>query len=293
MRLDTPEGDLARKPPTRRFVAASLFTAGYAPAALAADASPITTPLGDLIEADVHVTGAGGYSLPAYLVRPPGAGRRSTVIVVNEIFGIHAYIKDICKRLAHMGYVACAPDYFDRAGDPSTLTDMAAIRPIVATATYEQTMQDTQGAIDWTRRQTFSNGKFGITGFCWGGAIVWMAAARCPEIRAGAAWYGRLVGPATPSANDAARPWPIDIAARLRTPVLGLYAANDQGIPVASVAQMRAALAASGNPSHSELIVYPDAGHGFHADYRDSYNAADARDGWGRLTAWFQSAGLS
>ena len=291
MRLLGPDGNL---PPSRRAVAASLFTVGYAPAALSACASPITTASDALVLEDVHVTGAGGYSLPAYVARPSGRGRHACVVVVNEIFGIHEYIKDVCRRFAHQGYAAIAPDYFDRAGDPSTLTDMAAIRPIVASATYDQVMGDTTGAIAWMKAQSFAKDVgFGITGFCWGGSWPWLASARIPDVKAGVAWYGRLVGPQTPATNDPNRPWPIDVAGDLKAPVLGLYGAHDQGIPVATVEQMRAALAAAGNPTHSEIIVYEDAGHGFHADYRDSYVAADATDGWNRLLAWFRAAGVA
>jgi carboxymethylenebutenolidase len=291
MRLDTPEGNLD---PTRRSIAASLFFAGYAPAALSACANPIATPSDELVVEDVHVTGAGGYSLPAYVARPSGRGRHAAVIVVNEVFGIHDYIKDVCRRFAREGYVAIAPDYFDRAGDPAPLTDFAQIREIVATATYEQTMGDTDGAIEWLNAQSFSNGNIGVTGFCWGGAVVWMAAARFPAIKAGVAWYGRLVPPEPGGFGaEEGRPWPVDIAAGLQTPVLGLYGENDRGIPVSTVEQMRGALQAAGNPSHSEIIVYPGVGHGFHADYRESYNAEAAADGWRRALAWFREHGVA
>lgn len=292
MRLDTPEGNSIQ--PSRRAIAATLFFTGYAAAALSASAEPITTPSDGLIIADVHVTGAGGYNLPAYVARPSSRGRHPAVIVVNEVFGIHDYIKDICRRLAHAGFVAIAPDYFDRAGDPAPLTDMNAVMQIVRTATYEQVMGDTSGAIDWLKHQSFcKHDAIGITGYCWGGAVVWLAAARFPDIKAGVAWYGRIVPPATPAENDLTRPWPINIAPSLHTPVLGLYGAHDQGIPVDTVEQMRTALNGAGNPSHSEIVVYPDAGHGFHADYRDSYVAADAADGWSRLLAWFRAHGVA
>ncbi len=293
MRLDTPEG--INIEPSRRAIAASLFFTGHAAAALSACASPVTTPSDELIIEDVLVTGAGGYSLPAYVARPSARGRHPAVIVVNEVFGIHDYIKDVCRRLAREGFVAIAPDYFDRAGDPAPLTDMNAIRDIVATARNDQVMGDTSGTIDWLAAQNFVKADaIGITGFCWGGAVVWMAAARFPHIKAGVAWYGRLVPP--PADGFGAEPnrqWPVDIAGMLRTPVLGLYGARDQGIPVATVEQMRAALNAADNPSRSEIVVYPDAGHGFHADYRDSYVAADAADGWTRLLAWFRAHGVA
>ncbi len=285
MKLDTPEGSLA---PTRRAMAASLFFSGYAASALSASAQPVTTPAEGLIIEDVQFSAAGGYALPAYVARPEARGRRPAIIVVNEIFGIHDYIKDVCRRFARAGYVAIAPDYFDRAGDPAQLPDFAAIREIVATATYAQVMSDTQGAIDWLTRQRFVKDRaIGVTGFCWGGAVTWMAAADLPQIKAGVAWYGRLVSPAADGFGyEEGRPWPVDVAPRLRTPVLGLYAENDRGIPLASVEAMRAALAA--NPNGSEIVVYPGTQHGFHADYRESYNAEAAADGWTRALAWFQ-----
>lgn len=291
MRLDTPEGNL---PPSRRSIAGALFFSGYAAASLSACASPVQTPADELIVEDVHVPGAGGYSLPAYLARPSGQGARGAVIVVNEIFGIHDYIKDVCRRFAREGYVALAPDYFDRAGDPAPLTDFAEIRAIVAAATHEQVMGDTAGALDWLARQRFVNSsQFAITGFCWGGAVTWMAAARFAQIKAGVAWYGRLTPPAAGGFGaEAGRPWPVNVAADLKAPVLGLYAENDSGIPLSTVEEMRAALAAAGNPKGSEIVVYPGAQHGFHADYRASYDAAAAADGWARCLAWFRANGV-
>lgn len=294
MRLTTPEGHDS-PPPSRRAVTASLFTAAYAAAIGRANAQAITTPIEGIRVVETHISGASGYRLPAYVARPRTRGRHPAVIVVNEIFGIHAYIKDVCHRLAHAGYGAIAPDYFDRAGDPSTHTDFAAIRPIVAAATYEQVMGDTEGALAWLKRQRFvARDKIAITGFCWGGAAVWMAAARFgADIKAGVAWYGRLVAPpADGFGAEAGRPWPVDIAGALRTPVLGLYAGNDRGIPLSTVEEMRAALGAAGNPSHSDIVVFPGVEHGFHADYRPSYNEAAARDGWARMLAWLRDHGV-
>lgn len=291
MRLDTPEGNF---PPTRRTLAASLFFAGYATAAVSSCASPVTTASDDLIVEDVHIRGASDYALPAYVARPAARGRHSAIVVVNEIFGIHDYIKDVCRRFAREGYIAIAPDYFDRAGDPAPLTDMNAIRAIVATADNEQVMTDTQGAIAWLTAQRFCDGDIGITGFCWGGTVVWMAAARFAAIKAGVAWYGRLVRPQPGGwGAEEERLWPFDIGAALRTPVLGLYAENDRGIPLESVEQMRAAMQADDNPSRSEIVVYPGVQHGFHADYRDSYNAEAAADGWARCLAWFRAHGVA
>lgn len=291
MRLDTPEGNLT---PSRRLLMGSLFFAGYAAAALDAAAEPIVTPSDGLVIEDVQFAGANGYQLPAYVARPEGRQRRPAIIVVNEIFGIHDYIKDVCRRFAREGYVAIASDYFDRAGDPASLTDFSAIREIVATATYEQVMGDTEGALSWLDRQRFVRDRaIGVTGFCWGGAVTWMAAARFPQIKAGVAWYGRLVPPqAGGFGAEEGRPWPVDVAANLRAPVLGLYAENDRGIPLETVEQMRAALSAASNPSHSEIVVYPGTQHGFHADYRESYNAEAAADGWSRALAWFRAHGV-
>jgi carboxymethylenebutenolidase len=286
MRLLTPEGNFD---PTRRTMVTSLFFSGYATAAVSSCASPVTTPTDDLIVEDVHISGAGAYRLPAYVARPASAGRKPAIIVVNEIFGIHDYIKDVCRRFARLGFVAIAPDYFDRAGDPAPMTDFNAIREIVGAATYAQVMGDTSGAVDWLRGQSFANGeRIGITGFCWGGTVVWMAAAQVRHIKAGVAWYGRLVAPeAGGFGAEPGRPWPYDVAAQVRAPVLGLYAGLDQGITQQSVENMRAALAAADNPTHSEIVVYPGAHHGFHADYRESYNAEAAENAWGRCAMWF------
>jgi len=289
MNLLTPEGNFD---PTRRTIAKSLFFAGYAPAALASCASPVTTPSEELIIEDVHVNGHNGYRLPAYVARPNDRGVHGAVIVVNEIFGIHDYIKDVCRRFAREGYVAIAPDYFDRAGDPAPMTEFAQIREIVATANYEQVMGDTSGTIDWLKDARFvDDRKIGVTGFCWGGTVVWMA-AQLADIKAGVAWYGRVVRPAAGTwGSEEERPWPLDVAGNIRAPVLGLYAENDNGIPLEGVERFRAALTAAN--SRSEIRVYPGVQHGFHADYRQSYNAEAAADGWARCLAWFRANGVS
>ena len=291
MRLSTPEGNFD---PTRRTIAASLFFSGYAAAAVSSCAAPVTTPSDELITEDVTVAGAGGYQLPAYVARPASGPARAAIIVVNEIFGIHDYIKDVCRRFAREGYVALAPDYFDRAGDPAPLTDFNQIRAIVGQAGHEQVMGDTEGALYWLAEQSFVKDAIGITGFCWGGTVVWMAAARFAHVKAGVAWYGRLAAPAPNAAfAETGRAYPYDIAATIHAPVLGLYGGQDQGIPLADVENMRAALSAADNPTGSEIVVYPDAHHGFHADYRESYNAEAAADGWRRCLAWFREHGVA
>ena len=255
MRLDTPEGNLA---PSRRTIAASLFFSGYATAALSSCASPVETPADDLIVEGVHLPGAGGYSLPAYLARPNANARRGAVIVVNEIFGVHDYIKDVCRRFAREGYVALAPDYFDRAGDPAPLADFAEIREIVAAARHEQVMGDTAGALDWLADQRFVNDRqLAITGFCWGGAVTWMAAARFRQIKAGVAWYGCLTPlPADGFGAEAGRP-----CRKRRGAIAGARCLGFTRKTIAASARYgggHARRARHGGQSHGlEIIVYP------------------------------------
>jgi carboxymethylenebutenolidase len=271
-----------------------VFT-GYAAAALAADAEPIQTDEVGLVTETVMLP-TQGQAIRGYVARPKAPGRFPAVIVVNEIFGLHAYILDICRRFAKLGYVAIAPGFFDRAGDPAPLpmTQFDAIRKIVATATDPQVMGDVGVTLKWLEAQPFVEGrKIAITGFCWGGKVVWNACETYPDIKAGVAWYGQLAPPAgapAPAAGDPPRYWPVDHAADLHAPVLGLYGGKDplsQAVPA-----MREALAKAGKTG-SEIIVYEDAGHGFHADYRSSYNETDAKDGWSRLLAFFAANGVA
>ncbi|WEK57877.1 MAG: dienelactone hydrolase family protein [Candidatus Brevundimonas phytovorans] len=264
--------------------------AAYAPAALSQAASPITTDSAGLTTANVSYAAPDGFDLPAFVARPEGEGPFPVVIVVSEIFGVHEYIRDICRRLAKAGYAAVAPAFFVRKADPAPLSDMSAIMTIVAAAGYEQVMGDVAATLDWIGQQTWAKAdKVGITGYCWGGKVVWQACARFAALNAGVAWYGRLApaANATDEQKTAGRPWPVDLAAELKAPVLGLYGGQDGGIPVASVEAMRAALAKAGK-SDSQIILYDDAPHGFHADYRASYREADAKDGWARLLVLFE-----
>ena len=264
--------------------------AAYAPAALSQSAHPITTDSAGLIAHTVSYPSADGFELPAYLARPEGDGPFPVVIVVSEIFGVHEYIRDVCRRLAKAGYAAVAPAFFVRKEDPAPLSDMSAIMAIVGAAGYEQVMGDVGATLEWIGLQSWARSdRVGITGFCWGGKVVWQACARFPALDAGVAWYGRLAPApdATPVQIASGQPWPVDLADDLKAPVLGLYGGQDQGIPQASVDQMRQALTRAGQ-THSEIVVYPDAPHGFHADYRASYREADARDGWRRLLGLFE-----
>jgi carboxymethylenebutenolidase len=275
----------------REFVVTTLAV-GFAAAVQPVRAETlVTTDTNGLTAGEVQIPAAGG-NMPAYRAMPAstmsmnGAGF-PTVLVVHEIFGVHEYIKDVCRRLAKLGYFAVAPDLFARQGDVSKITDIQEIVKTIANPTPdEQVMADLDATVAWAQASGSANTeKLGITGFCWGGRIVWLYAARSPKLKAGVAWYGRLASP-----SDALHPkQPIDVAAQLKAPVLGLYGADDSGIPIADVDKMRAALTAAKSPS--EIVVFPGAQHGFHADYRPSYNPEAAKDGWDRLQKWFKSHG--
>jgi carboxymethylenebutenolidase len=293
--LTRPEGP---EPDDFRFSRRALATgalgglafAGYAPAALALQAAPIQTPADGLTIEEVSYAAPDGFALPAYVARPAGDGPWPVVVVVSEIFGVHEYIRDVCRRLAKAGYAAIAPAFFVRVADPAG-AEMARVQEIVAAAGYEQVMGDIAATLDWTSQQLWANAdKVGITGWCWGGKVVWQAAARFAAIDAGVAWYGRLAPApnATPEQTAAGQPWPVDLADDLKAPVLGLYGEADRGIPLPSVEAMRAALQRAGQ-TESRIDVYPAAPHGFHADYRDSYRPADAADGWAKLLALFEA----
>lgn len=294
--LTCPEGlSPDQMAPSRRSLGligiGGLSFAAYAPAALSQSAQPVLTPDTGLISANVTYVSADGFDLPAHVVRPQGDGPFPVVIVVSEIFGVHEYIRDICRRLAQAGYVAIAPAFFVREADPAPLSDMQAIMQIVAKAGYEQVMGDISATLDWLKTQAYADtNRIGITGFCWGGKVVWQAAARFDTLKAGVAWYGRLSPAATATEAQivAGRPWPIDLAQDLKSPVLGLYGSEDGGIPNETVHAMNTALKAAGQ-TDSTIILYEGAPHGFHADYRASYRQADAKDGWDRLLKHFSS----
>ena len=268
-----------------------LAFAGYAPAALARQAAPITTDDDDLTLETTTCPAPDGFALPIFVARPTGDGPWPVVVVASEIFGVHEYIRDVCRRLAKAGYAAVAPSFFNRVEDPASLSDMTRVQQIVGAAGYEQVMGDVSATLDWVSQQLWANSdKVGITGFCWGGKVVWQACARFAVLDAGVAWYGRLApsATATPEQVTAGQPWPVDLADDLKCPVLGLYGEADRGIPIPSVEAMRAARQRA-SQTDSGIHVYPGAPHAFHADYRDSYRAADAADGWGRLLAFFEA----
>ncbi|MEA5443804.1 dienelactone hydrolase family protein [Cyanobium gracile] len=270
----------------RRELLLGTAAAGFALAVRPVAASTVTTPDRGLMAGWVSVPAADG-PVKAYRARPAKGSGFPVVLVVQEIFGVHAYIQDVCRRLAQLGYLAIAPSLFDRQGDVTVLPDIAAILPLVATVPDAQVMADLDATAAWVAASGEGDvARLGITGFCWGGRITWLYAAHNPKLKAGVAWYGRLVG----TASERQPLFPIDLIAKLKAPVLGLYAGNDDGIPTESVQRMQAALKAAGSPSRIE--VFPGAPHGFHADYRPTYRAAAAAAGWTQMQAWFRTNGV-
>jgi len=270
---------------TRRSIAMAL-AGGYAVSAFSAEAEPITTDGAGLVQSAIEID-AGDRKIPGFLARPAKSGRHPVVFVNSEVFGVHEWIKDICRRLAKAGYVALAPDLFVRAGDPSKLTDFAAVLKIVQATPEAQVTSDTRASLKYLAAQPFADMKrLGVTGFCWGGGATWLCCERFPEFKAGVAWYGPL------KAGNYPRTPPIDLVKDLHAPVLGLYGGQDKGIPQADVDAMNAALKAAGKTG-SEIIVYPDAQHGFLADYRPSYNAKDSADAWAKMLAHFKKYGVA
>lgn len=264
------------------------LTGGYALAAWSAEAEPLKTDGAGLIQSMVDLP-AADRKIPAFIARPL-RGRHPVVVLVSEIFGLHEYIRDTSRRLAKLGFVVIAPDFFVRAGDPSVLTDFPAIMKIVGQSSDKQVTGDLKAAIAYLKAQPFADTtRMGITGYCWGGNIVWEACARLPDFKAGVAWYGRLSGDY--AANDTEGKRALELASELKNPVLGLYAEKDSGIPLADVEKMKVALKAASKTT-SDIIVYPGVQHGFHADYRPSYDKAAAEDGWKKMLAFFAANGV-
>jgi carboxymethylenebutenolidase len=271
---------------TRRQFVVTTLGVGFALAVQPVSAQTITTDSNGLDAGEVKIPVKDG-EIPAYRAMPAKGNRFPVALVVQEIFGVHEHIKDICRRFGKLGYVAIAPELYARQGDVSKISDInEIISKVVSKVPDDQVMSDLDAAVAWAAKTGKADAsRLGITGFCWGGRIVWLYSAHSQQLKAGVAWYGRLVG--TP---DPLHPKnPIDLAGSLHGPVLGLYGGQDTGIPLDSVEKMRAALKAAKNPS--EIVVYPDAPHGFNADYRPSYRKDAADDGWKRLQDWFKKHG--
>lgn len=271
----------------RRDFLVTKLTAGFALAVEPVTAATITTDTGGLTAGEVKIPVKDG-EIPGYRAMPAKGRNLPTVLVVQEIFGVHEHIKDICRRFAKAGYLAVAPEMYARQGDVANIKDIGEIiKTVVSKVPDAQVMSDLDAAAKWAAANGGNANKLGVTGFCWGGRIVWLYAAHNPNLKAGAAWYGRLTG----APSELTPKQPIDVAGQLKAPVLGLYGGKDQGIPLDQVEKMREALKAAS--SKSQIHVYPDAQHGFHADYRPSYSESDAKDAWNRMMAWFKQHGVA
>jgi carboxymethylenebutenolidase len=247
----------------------------------------ITTDANGLLANEVKIPVAGG-QIPGYAAMPASGGPFPTVLVIQEIFGVHEHIKDMCRRFAKLGYFAVAPALYSREGDVSGMSDIQEIiSKVVSKVPDAQVASDLDATLAWAKSTGKADtAKLGVTGFCWGGRQVWLYAAHNPDVKAAVAWYGPLKRPGT----DLQPKNPIDLVGQLKGPVLGLYGGADPGIPVDSIEEMKKALKAANNSS--EIIIYPDTPHGFNADYRPSYRPEQAKDGWTRLQAWFKQHGV-
>ncbi len=263
---------------------------GYAAAALPVMAQTAVKTSGEgLVHGEVMINVAG-FNMPAYRSAPAGQSHLPVVLVVSEIFGVHEYIADVTRRLAHQGYLAIAPELMVRQGDAGSYGEIGKlIAEVVSKVPDAQVMNDLDACVAWASQNGGNVDKLGITGFCWGGRITWLYAAHQPKVKAGVAWYGRLLG----QASSLTPKHPLDLVAQLNAPVLGLYGGADSGIPVDQIDTMKQALAqGSRSAAASAFQVYPEAPHAFHADYRPSYREAAAKDGWTRMLAWFKQQGL-
>jgi carboxymethylenebutenolidase len=265
-------------PENRREFLLSKLAVGFALAVHPIGAQTITTDTKGLTAGEVQIPMADGKMIPAYRARPSGGGRFPTVLVVQEIFGVHEHIKDLCRRLAKSGYMAVAPELFARQGDVSKIENVQEIvNTVVSKVPDSQVMSDLDATAAWAVKNGGSSTRLAITGFCWGGRIVWMYAS---------AWYGRLEG----ETNAMTPKNPLDYAGGLKAPVIGFYGGKDTGISKESIERMRVSLKVVGD--ESEINVYPEAQHGFNADYRPSYKKDDAEDAWKKMLAWFKKYGV-
>ncbi len=290
--LDLP--DEVRVPSRRRALQLSLGV-GYAAATLPAMAQTAIKTASDGLTVGEVTIDVAGFKMPAYRAQPAGKTGLPVVLVLSEIFGVHEYIADVAKRFARAGYLAIAPELFVRQGDAQSYGEMSKLMSeVIAKVPDAQVLGDLDATVAWAGANGGNTDKLGVTGFCWGGRQTWLYAEHSPKVKAGVAWYGRLVGESTPLAPKN----PLDQVAQLKAPVLGLYGGADTGIPLDTIEKMKAALAdegAKGNAAAkaSSFVVYPDAPHAFHADYRPSYRKEAAEDGWKRALAWFKAHGVA
>ncbi len=274
----------------RREFARTSVGAGFAAAVLPIEAqTQIRTDSAGLIVGVVTIA-VGDFKMPAYRAMPAGKTNLPVVLVVSEIFGVHEHIADVARRFARLGYLAIAPELFVRQGDAGAYGEVAKlISEVVSQVPDAQVMADLDACVVWAKANGGDANRLGVTGFCWGGRITWLYSAHNPGVKAGVAWYGKLVGDTNPLQTS----HPVNAAARLKAPVLGLYGEKDTGIALDTVDKMKAALAAgSAAAKKSEFVIYPDAPHAFHADYRPSFRKGAADDGWQRCLAWFKANGV-
>jgi carboxymethylenebutenolidase len=246
----------------------------------------IVTDDNGLLAGDVSIPTADG-SIPGYRAAPAAGDSHPVILVVQEIFGVHEHIKDVCRRLAKLGYLAVAPELYFRQGDVSGLPTIDEIRKVVSAVPDEQVLSDLDETVIWAEHHGGDTSRLGITGFCWGGRVTWLYAAHQPKLKAGVAWYGKLDGETSKETPE----FPLHITDRVRAPVLGLYGGQDASIPQDQVDKMNTSLQQAGSPSN--IHVYPNAPHAFNADYRPSYRADAAQDGWQRMQAWFKQYGVA
>jgi carboxymethylenebutenolidase len=264
------------------------LSTGFALAVTPIAASALTTDSDGLEAGEIKIATSSG-EIPGYRALPlKPKGKLPVVLVVHEIFGVHEHIKDVCRRFAKAGYYAIAPELFARQGDVSKLSDNKEIfSKVVSKVPDAQVLSDLDAAVAFAKKEPHTDvSKLAVTGFCWGGRIVWLYAAQQPSLKAAVAWYGKIAGE-----KDELHPrFPTDVVSQLKAPVLGLYGAKDQGIPVETVQQQAQALAASSNAvaKASSIHLYPEAGHAFFADYRPSFHKESAEDGWKRTLEWFK-----
>ncbi len=273
-------------------LARTSFQSGYALATHPTASTAIETDR-EGVDAGWLKVRSSGFDLPAYYARPAKSNLSPLLLVIQEIFGVHEHIQGICRRLAKEGYCAIAPEVYARQGDVSRISDMQQIiERVVRKVADEQVLADLDAVVDYAKTSGQGDAdKLGIVGFCWGGRIVWLYSAHQPKLKAGAAWYGKLtVGPySTPSMQPKQ---PVDIVGELHGAILGLYGGKDEGIPLSDVAKMRAGIKLAGKEKDCEILVYPEAGHAFNADYRPSYDEASAKDAWVKMLQWFHGHGL-
>jgi len=263
---------------------------GFARAVQPVVATAVATGAEGLVAGPVTID-SNGFALPAYRAMPVGGEHLPIVLVVSEIFGVHEHIADVARRFAKLGYLAIAPELFVRQGDAKAAIDIDTLfATIVSKVPDAQVMSDLDASVAWAAKQGGDTTRLGVTGFCWGGRQTWLYAAHNPAVRAGVAWYGRLTG----ATNERQTAHPVERAAALKAPVLGLYGGADTGIPLDTVEAMRLALEAGSEAAkRSEIVVYPEAKHAFFADYRPSYDPASAGDAWQRCLGWLRAHGAA